>query len=222
MKVSNLFRFWISSMIALAAAGAALSEPAWAHDHASVHGMLVVGKERVFLSHLPMFHSPHDYQAILEAVLPPEVQAIYLRDMASHPDQKIYTLVPEPFVLPDMLAHPRPFKADLYRGHFERGGVAIASIARVGIARVVYEKQFDPSAVHPATLRYLAFGSPGGEQFLAHLITAKPDFDQVIETRGIAGDLPRAMEFSGVPAEAPLPETGDRKEIYLETGDLSE
>jgi hypothetical protein len=192
------------------------------HDHASVHGMLVVGHERVYLSHLPMFHSPHDYQVIAEAVLPPDALSVYLRDRAAHPEQKVYTLVPEPFVLPDMIAYPHPFSADLYRGHFEREGIVIARRISVRISHVIYSQQFDPGASHPAHLRYLAFGDPSGEQFLAHLITAKPDFDQVIETHGIAGVLPQTIEFANSSAEAPLPETGDRKEIYLETGDLSD
>lgn len=28
----------------------------------SVHGMLIFGKEKIYASHLPMFHPPHDYQ----------------------------------------------------------------------------------------------------------------------------------------------------------------
>ena len=38
-------------------------------DHAAVHGMLMVGEDRSLMSHLPMFHSPHDYQLLLEVNL---------------------------------------------------------------------------------------------------------------------------------------------------------
>jgi hypothetical protein len=37
-----------------------------AQDQPAVHGMLLVGEETLYLSHLPMFHSPHNYQVILE------------------------------------------------------------------------------------------------------------------------------------------------------------
>ncbi|MBR1366611.1 MULTISPECIES: hypothetical protein [Bradyrhizobium] len=38
-------------------------------EHPSVHGMLMVGEARVLMSHLPMFHAPHDQQIILETTL---------------------------------------------------------------------------------------------------------------------------------------------------------
>jgi hypothetical protein len=38
-------------------------------EHPAVHGMLMVGEARVLMSHLPMFHAPHDQQIILETSL---------------------------------------------------------------------------------------------------------------------------------------------------------
>ena len=40
-----------------------------ATDKTSVHGMLIFGKEKIYASHLPLFHPPHDYQIILELEL---------------------------------------------------------------------------------------------------------------------------------------------------------
>ncbi len=52
-----------------------------AHD---VHGMMIVGGETVYLSHLPMFgHPHHDIQAILEATLAGEggdPRSVYVDD----------------------------------------------------------------------------------------------------------------------------------------------
>ena len=39
------------------------------NDPPAIHGMLMVGTQTIFLSHLPMFHRPHDYQVILEVGL---------------------------------------------------------------------------------------------------------------------------------------------------------
>src|SRR4051812_43145450 len=83
-----------------------------AQDRPATHGMLVVGKDRIFLSHLPMFHRPHDYQVIWEAIIPAGAKAAYLKSLAAHPEERIYTLVPEPFVLPDMITNPKPFRAE--------------------------------------------------------------------------------------------------------------
>lgn len=207
---------------AVIALSLAVSSPdfGFAQDRASVHGMLVFGKERVYLSHLPMFHNPHDYQAIVEAELPAAAKDAYLRDRAAHPEESVYTLVPERFVLPEMMSQPRPFAAELYRGHFERGGVPIAKVAVTRIKRVVHFRRFDPGATHPARLQYLAFGAEGEETFLAHLITARPDFDHVVEAKGLTGALPRTVVFDAAAPELPLPTGPSLNTIYLETGDL--
>ena len=36
-----------------------------AEDGAFSHTMLIVGEQTVFLSHLPLFHPPHNYQVII-------------------------------------------------------------------------------------------------------------------------------------------------------------
>ena len=71
------------------------------------HGMLVVGEETVYLSHLPMFDHPHHaFQAILEATLTDEggdPRAVYADDR-KQTRTKVYTLAPEEFFLPDLVA----------------------------------------------------------------------------------------------------------------------
>jgi hypothetical protein len=174
----NLIKaFSISLMLLMTSLGFAQMHHHPSADHASVHGMLVVGKSHIYLSHLPMFHSPHDYQVIFEAQFSEAGQKTYLNSQAQS-DETVYTLVPEAFVLPDMVQHPRVFTAQLYRGHFERGGSLIASNVQVEIKNVIYFKKFNPVESQPSTASYLLFGN-GDEQFLAHQIFAAPDFDQV-------------------------------------------
>jgi len=156
------------------------------------------------LSHLPMFHQPHDYQIIVEADLPNNARQIYLQDQVDHPEQTLYTIAPsENFVLPDEVQNLKAFHATLYRGHFERGGIPIAEDIVVQIKRVIYFNHFDPQAVRPDQLTYFIFGHPG-EMFMAHRIVAKPDFDQIAEVQ-----LNQALQLTSF------------KEIYLEFGDLS-
>src|SRR5688572_10251895 len=88
-------------------------------DMPSVHGMLLFGAKKVYVSHLPMFHAPHDYQMIASLTLPAEIKSLYVADQATS-GAEYYTLVPEKFELPTMVKTPKPFKAVLYRGHFER------------------------------------------------------------------------------------------------------
>lgn len=161
-----------------------------------VHGMAIIGSETVFLSHLPMFMEPHDFQVILEASFDGRdspAQATYAQDRSDHPDQKLYTLEPQPFVLTDILPHggtaPRleSIRGDVYRGHFERfpskGAKREALILQdveVRVHRVIHGRQFTADPQPLDQLHYVVFGKEQ-EVFLAHLITRPPDFDQLIQ-----------------------------------------
>jgi len=202
-------------------------------DHPSVHGMAMVGTHKIYLSHLPMFHSPHDYQAIVEVSLSNEGQAKYLESKASS-SETLYTLVPEIFVLPEMIANPKPFKASLFKGHFERGGVEIASDVTVTVTKVLYFIKFSPQVKQPADANYLIFGN-AQEQFAAHTITAKPDFDQLLSvstspalTAELAAKSIVQKTFKVKKNQEPLqaPEVLNseievKQNLYLEFGDLS-
>lgn len=155
----------------------------------ATHNMLVVGEQAVFLSHLPMFQEkgenpmPHRYQVILEAKL--ARQEDYAKDRREHPGTTIYTLNPEDFVLPELVSKPlSSFKTKtLFRGHLERDdNVPILQNADVSVQRVIHFREFDPKAKKPRQLEYLLFGKED-ELFLAHLIVAPPDFDQILAVK---------------------------------------
>jgi hypothetical protein len=163
------------------------------HGHAlGVHGMLVFGGERtssllsrpVYVSHLPMFMAPHDFQVI--ARVTGEAAARYDAFVAHFGFSVIYTFRPEPFSI-DELDPARggqartSFGGTLFRGHFERGGGEIASDVSFGIEQVVHFRRFSTAAANTARgqLHYLCFGERDAA-FLAHLITAPPDFDQIL------------------------------------------
>jgi hypothetical protein len=88
--------------------------------------MLIVGATRVLMSHLPMFHPPHDYQVLLEVSLSAagsDPLQTYIDDRRAS-KSKLYTWLPKPFLLSDLVADPKvPLNmvGVIYRGHFERG-----------------------------------------------------------------------------------------------------
>jgi hypothetical protein len=182
-------------------------------DEASAHGMLIVGEQTVFLSHLPPFGSPHDYQVILEATFTKsgsDPQADYFNDR-KRTGTKIYTLDPEPFVLTKLVAPvPLPsFKATLYRDHFERfqslrakESARLARQVDVNVTRVIHFRKFDPTAAKPAQLEYLLFGK-GDERFLAHVITKPPDFDHILSVKALNPQLTDAELKQGTPIVFP-------------------
>jgi hypothetical protein len=153
-----------------------------ATDKPSVHGMLIFGTEKIYASHLPLFHAPHNYQIILELELDKTAKQKFIKDQQQHPEFTTYTIEPERFILPDKINSKGNFKANLYRGHFERGGVKIADSISIKIVAVIYFKKFDSAEVRPADAAYLLFGN-SKEQFAVHQISNKPDFEQIIHLK---------------------------------------
>ena len=80
--------------------------PEASHDHPiliatfGTHGMLLFGEETLYLSHLPMFMSPHNFQVILAVTLNDEA-ARRLREFRAHFGRNDLTrLSPRRFILP--------------------------------------------------------------------------------------------------------------------------
>ena len=160
------------------------------------HNMFAFGREVLFLSHLPMFMAPHDAQLILEVTLENpggSLLKVWSRERESHPDERIYTVMPEKFALSTLyVGDPPPrrsFRARFFRGHLEHGGAVIPELANVEVlvTRVVYAKRFDQGG-KPEDLTYLLFGR-AAELFLAHRISEPPDFDQILSVE-LAGAPP--------------------------------
>jgi hypothetical protein len=160
-------------------------------DRAASHGMLVVGSNPAFFYHLPMFMSPHDYQVILEGTFSQgtrDAHGIYREDRDRNPKTHVYTFAPVPFVLTDLFP-PAPkrkqIQGDLFRGHFESPPEYPAEPVRIGsgldvnISNVMFVQKLLPVPASLTALEYLLFGK-GEDLFLAHLITKKGDFDQVL------------------------------------------
>ncbi len=87
----------------------------------SVHGMVVFGSPStgIYMSHIPMFHRPHDVQAIFKVTLP--------GDLAFQ--DGLYTFQPEPFSLDDvLLGRLDTMQGTLFRGSFEGDGKPLTAI----------------------------------------------------------------------------------------------
>ena len=170
MKLSLLL---LSLIAAVTMAGS--SAPA---DPIGTHGFLLFGKQTIYASHLPMYHSPHDYQVLLQVSIEsgrkPEVAEAYYNKK----DNEYFTVVPKPMDLTDVINGKIKgfFFADLYQGHFEKSGKYIGSVM-VHIEKVLYSKKLNPTDNSPA--EFLVFGSKG-EYFAANMIGGKPSFDQIL------------------------------------------
>ena len=158
------------------------------HEAHGVHGMLLLGDEALYLSHLPMFSAPHNFQVILEVSLDDVAQDAYLSDRAAEPDA-IHTFVPEPFSITELSPEDEApaqtlIPGDVFHGHFERGGEELVAGATAEVRSVVEFSELDVTAEHEGDrpLTYICFGHPG-DLYLAHAIQARPDFDQILTAR---------------------------------------
>lgn len=160
-----------------------------AADPPSTHGMLIFGTDTIYLSHLPMFHRPHDYQGIFTAKLPADAREVFLTHQKDHPEFPFYTLVPEEFVLPEMAESHAPFKAQIVAGHFERPGhETIVEETMVEFVRTLNFVKLKAATPAATELQYFLFGAPGAF-FVAHVIGGKPNFDHVLS----AADVPEPV-----------------------------
>ncbi len=163
-------------------------------DTVGRHGMLLFGADPVYLSHLPMYACPHNFQVLLEAGLDSPALDALRADRARHGDG-MYTVDPVPFAIAELEPHDGvPARASLegtlVRGHFERGGTPIATGVRMDIRNVVWFQQLDADATpEPGqALEYLYFGR-GDQMYLVHEVQARPSFDQVLTVRLVPGTV---------------------------------
>lgn len=193
-------------------------------DAPSVHGMLIFGAEKIYVSHLPMYHKPHDYQLILQVSLGDQ-QPKLVEDMKNNPNEAVYTVEPDTFVLPEMVKQMKPFNAIIYRGHFERHGKPLFK-ATIQPQQVVFFKKLNANEEKPKALSLIVFGT-ASEGFAAHHITARPNFDQVVKVIGLTADLNPKLEVASAVDSEPMkngqelgPQIRAEKKIHLEHGDL--
>ncbi len=152
--------------------------------------MLLVGAGPMYLSHLPMFMAPHNYQFILQVTLEDDAVRKLGDFRARFGGDMLVTVRPEPFTLTDLnpLDADRPalteFRADIVQGHFEHDGETLAEATSIQVDKVAYFQELDVSVAHPdetaRDLEYLLFGDVDRDLFLAHRIWRRPSFDQIL------------------------------------------
>lgn len=144
-------------------------------------------------------------------------EALYRQDR-SKSGEKVYTWVPEMFVLQDLFAPTTPLRSmtgTLFRGHFERGGTPITSASVTAeVVRVLHGRRFTPGSEAVSPPRYLLVGS-AAEPFLVHLITRPPDFDEVIAVQ-LAKDGP---SFDGGALVLEIPDRKNGQDDRLREGE---
>lgn len=194
-------------------------------DPAAFHEFGVFGESRVYLSHYAMFHSVHAYQAIFEAKLirdRADWSPQLVRDRERHPS-RFYTVSPSkkgsPFTrrradwsLPKVLKTGGRFNSDVHWGG--RTNQFLGRDVTTRIANLVHFRRFHEDDERGPELRYIVFGTPN-DLYLAHYISARPDFDQIVAVQLVDGALPSGahLEFRVPRPDKPDSRLRDRNQV---------
>lgn len=203
-----------------------------------VHGMVLFGgREGLHGSHMPMFHSPHDLQVVVR-----------LRAADAHLDQMLrqalsassglWSIAPERFDLnraePGHADPLRQFRADVFEGHFERGGVRRKESVAFDVDQVLLFNRLDPAARSAGQRVFQVIGA-GRAHFLVKRLDQRPDVDLIgrfdtasatqkagtIVLDGSSLQPPSDREIRSALGASALPTAQGVNWFYVETGDLT-
>jgi hypothetical protein len=177
---------------------------------AGFHGQLFFGTGPFYVSHLPLYSQPHNYQAIYEVEFPDtangrELKKSYLENVKG---ERYVTFAPgvnpadptqdsRSYKIPELTCHAKAtgnkeLYGAVYSGHFERFDQKPKKLgsANFKIKRVVYYKELsttDPAAPAPADPArdddYIVFGE-NGNYFAARVIGSRPGVDHIFPVTG--------------------------------------
>jgi hypothetical protein len=177
-------------------------------SHWGLHGMLVFGDEKyLYASHLPMFHAPHDRQVIFRFhISDVKIDGAMKKHFAKAQD--LWTLEPQEFDLNRLQTQSaqalKQFNAQLYEGHFERGGKQRFASQTIIIDEVLV---FNPLVEKEQRLSesvYYLIGQ-GNTQYLMKKIDRRPDFDVLMTVKNFGKQTPAVATLSITSSSLKLP-----------------
>ncbi|KVX00634.1 hypothetical protein [Shewanella frigidimarina] len=167
-----------------------------------LHGMLLFGSEYgLFASHLPMFHTPHNAQVVLQLTFDdPQINTAVINGLtlSAASGYPIWTIVPQQFDL-SMLspAHPNHINhlsVDIVKGHFERGGEIQWKNQGLTVNKIIIFNELDIQFEQQKTNNntYLKVNNTPDDkvQFLVKRLTTRPDADHIVRLDNVGNSLP--------------------------------
>ena len=185
-----------------------------------VHGMVLVSKaSTLYAYHMPTYSKPHDAQ-ILYKVGSKMPAVTYLVK-----DAEMVTIKPQPFNLQRLMRGERlKIVADVYMGHFERGGMLTYEKVELSFDEQLYVRMLNDIEKSSIRQKYDSVSVGTKERILIHQLTEAPSFDHLVL---LYEDLSCITEFDTravVPGESELLNRlsfcGPMKPLYFETMDF--
>lgn len=156
------------------------------HSHEPAgHGMLLLGTEKIYACHLPMFAMPkHRYQAILEIELNGTDIETYLNTRNENPSKPLIVMNRKPMLLKDIVSPSNNRLQAFISFANENGdpiGEPIIESTAVTIKKPLLFKELNPTGDnYPENLSYYLYGTDS-EFHLSHILTKAPNFQQELD-----------------------------------------
>lgn len=189
-------------------------------SYMGVHGMVLVShSSTIYASHLPLYHKPHDVQLIYKL----ESKDLALLQMVR--DGRLTTIKPQPFNLDQLIRGDKlVITADVYAGHFERGGMLVYENMTLNFSKQLYVRKLTDIAESSTQQEYDAISLSKNYKIYVHRIQQAPSYDQLIHIDVEAGCLSRFKTSSAVPTEQETQfkfiNCGSMTPLYFETEDF--
>lgn len=189
-------------------------------SYMGVHGMVLVShSSTIYASHLPLYHKPHDVQLIYK------LDSKDLALLQTVRDGQLTTIKPKPFNLDQLIRGDKMIiTADVYAGHFERGGMLVYENMPLNFTKQLYVRQLNDIEASNNKQTYDVVELSKNYKIFVHRIQQAPSYDQLIHIDVEAGCLTRFSTSSPVPTEQETHfkfiNCGSMTPLYFETKDF--
>lgn len=189
-------------------------------EYEGIHGMVLMTQgSRIYASHLPLYHKPHDVQLVYKI----ESKEIHFLNMIR--DGGFVTIKPEKFNLQRLMRGEKmTIKADVYRGHFERDGDLVYKDKEIVFDKQLYVRELKDLSKASKWQEYDVIDVGRTQRIYIHKITETPSFDHLIHVDLEGACLQKFKTSKVVPTVKELQykfiNCGTMKPLYYETQDF--
>ncbi|MFT5312285.1 MAG: hypothetical protein ACI8Z9_000762 [Paraglaciecola sp.] len=187
-----------------------------------VHTMVLMDNEStLFASHLPSYNLPHNAQILYSVLVdnPPLLRLVRDADFVS--------IKPKAFNLQRLIRGGElTLNADVYMGHFERGGKLIFENMDITLKEQLYLRMLDKLEAPSGIQKYDTVLLKDNQKILVHQIQAPPSYDHLILFYDDVNCITQFPTRSAVPAQDKLNQKlsfcGSMKPLHYATEDFKE
>ncbi|WP_231731536.1 hypothetical protein [Colwellia sp. TT2012] len=141
-----------------------------------VHGMVLVNRgSTIYASHLPLYRKPHNVQLLYK---------LANKDLAilqTIRDSQFITIKPKPFNLQRLMRGEKMvIQADLYEGHFERGGMLVYENISLSFDKKLYVRTLHDLKPASKNQQYDVVSLSQNYKLYIHKIQQAPSFAHIL------------------------------------------